>query len=787
MNNNNLYNTNTFIGTTHQDYFKISSNNINTQITITSNILEQHINTTSNLLDIRASNFTTNTSNLILQRYDPLIKEQLEDILLPIPTTFKHTYITNSNILGEIRFWCKSTSDFIVFNPVGVPDYRVKIDVDGKLKVYYTYDPAINLTFLNGWVDVANSIAALNASDANIGISISGLEAQIVFNFNFLDGKIQALLGSLMGHGIISEEAYDNIDETLEMFTNDEFASKNTIDSIFTNIRQAFNTARIDFLNDAITSILYNISVNPQTAFFLGVGGVAFGFAVGFIQNQGYLNTISARIDEKLSSNTVITPARRAAVLESNAADIRNTYTELCSNMYNFSLAQGFINSNIQTPQYISSIKCDNLDLNTGNISGINYVNVNNIVADGKIKENNKFLDATYLTSNHLYNLAYGYSSEREYPPKTFTTATPETTTTFLNKLVYKQTLFLDTTFITHGNGYYEIYSSSTYDIDTPKSLLFNHNTSDLKNARWFINLYEFGTGLYQGDNSIDGSYYGDWVIIKLPQPIVLTKFRFYTGGAVNSSPGTWKCYGSNDGLIFTEITEGSQTTSITTGDYSSGYYEKSLNPSFTTLYQYFGFVVNKLVSINSFRELRFGELRLYGKEVISNSITSSIYTTSNVCKNLIIYDTPQVYKRSAFYCFTDEVIYPNGGSTPYYTHHIDLRLYTKTGYTVQNDPYRIFKIKCFFETSYFQKLTNGTPDICEYSIHMSSKAAAGGEGSIAGINIMAIGTPQNYFLNNIMNTNLFILRNGNNNFNYLSIVSTQNADVRVFITDELN
>jgi hypothetical protein len=69
----------------------------------------------------------------------------------------------------------------------------------------------------------------------------------------------------------------------------------------------------------------------------------------------------------------------------------------------------------------------------------------------------------------------------------------------------------------------------------------------------------------------------------------------------------------------------------------------------------------------------------------------------------------------------------------------------------------------------------------------MSNKAAAGGDGTVSGINIMAIGEPKNNYLDNIINNNLFILRNANNNFNYLTIVSTSVADVRVFITDLLN
>jgi hypothetical protein len=51
----------------------------------------------------------------------------------------------------------------------------------------------------------------------------------------------------------------------------------------------------------------------------------------------------------------------------------------------------------------------------------------------------------------------------------------------------------------------------------------------------------------------------GDWIIIKLPQPIMLTLFRFHTGGTLTRSPAEWKCYGSNDGITFTEIIEGSQ------------------------------------------------------------------------------------------------------------------------------------------------------------------------------------------------------------------------------------
>jgi hypothetical protein len=146
----------------------------------------------------------------------------------------------------------------------------------------------------------------------------------------------------------------------------------------------------------------------------------------------------------------------------------------------------------------------------------------------------------------------------------------------------------------------------------------------------------------------------------------------------------------------------------------------------------------------------------------------------------------PDINKKSAFYCFTNNVIYPNGGATAFYGYNIDLRNYTKTGFiqigSGSGDTYRIFKIRGYYGSSYFQKLTNGIPDIFEYTVYMSNKASAGGNGSIAGINICATGTPQNYFLNNLMNNNLFLLRNANNNFDYITVVSTATADCRIFI-----
>ncbi len=293
-------------------------------------------------------------------------------------------------------------------------------------------------------------------------------------------------------------------------------------------------------------------------------------------------------------------------------------------------------------------------------------------------------------------------------------------------------------------------------------------------------------SGIYIGTNFIKSDYIGDWIIFKLPIQIILNRFRFYTRATLqNRSPGEWKCYGSNDGINFIEIIEASQTTKITTADYISGlFYEKILDTTFLTPYLYIGFTFNKLAGNDTI--LNFIEIQIFGKELL-NPIFN--YTTSNVAKNLIIYDTPNVSKKFGFLCTVNNTIYSNNGNTPYYSYDIFLPQYTTTKYLeYTNDPYRAFKITLFIATCYFGVITNGIPDVLSYEIFMSNKTNSSGgliDGQ-SGLNICAIGFPENLKLDKIMPNNLFLMKNSFNNFNYLSIVCITPVDVRVVITDIL-
>lgn len=214
---------------------------------------------------------------------------------------------------------------------------------------------------------------------------------------------------------------------------------------------------------------------------------------------------------------------------------------------------------------------------------------------------------------------------ERQYPPKVFDSASGETVSTgelqnILPTNYYKQTISINNNNnITYGSGDYIIYSSTTYG-SLLKNLLFNFNFNDGEGSAYAVSQYSDPQGLYIGSNYIVSDYKGDWIIIKLPVSIILTKFIFKDRPSLTSrAPGEWKCYGSNDGITFIEIKEASQSTRLTASDYSSGIYTKVLNASFNINYLYIGFTFNKTVGGTHGDMINFNEIQIFGKESAIN------------------------------------------------------------------------------------------------------------------------------------------------------------------------
>ena len=128
MNNNNLYNTNSFIGITHNDYFKTASNALAKAI----NSLELNSSNYTSNVNINSSNYTSNVSNILntnssnytnILRYDvnKWINEQTDELIPGLNIT--NTYISNSNIGGYIKFWTKDSEKVYT-----------RINQDGKLQ-----------------------------------------------------------------------------------------------------------------------------------------------------------------------------------------------------------------------------------------------------------------------------------------------------------------------------------------------------------------------------------------------------------------------------------------------------------------------------------------------------------------------------------------------------------------------------------------------------------------------------------------------------------------------------
>jgi hypothetical protein len=126
----------------------------------------------------------------------------------------------------------------------------------------------------------------------------------------------------------------------------------------------------------------------------------------------------------------------------------------------------------------------------------------------------------------------------------------------------------------------------------------------------------------------------------------------------------------------------------------------------------------------------------------------------------------------------------PNG--ITYFKRDLDLRNYTQTR-TIPNPntPYRIFTIKIWIASGYFGYFTNLKPNVLSYEVYMSMQTQGGGGGlGSAGLNITAIGYPENYQLNNVCPTQISLVCA---DFNFVSVLSTVNGTVfNCLITDEL-
>jgi hypothetical protein len=159
-----------------------------------------------------------------------------------------------------------------------------------------------------------------------------------------------------------------------------------------------------------------------------------------------------------------------------------------------------------------------------------------------------------------------------------------------------------------------------------------------------------------------------------------------------------------------------------------------------------------------------------------TNTLQQGGVNITNISSNITLTQTPNLQKK---YMFTgtcsSSMLMPDG--ITYFAYDIDLRNYTQLKYAPNpNTPYRIFKIKVFFGSVYFGYLTNGKPNVISYEVYMSNESQGGGGGiGSAGLNVCAIGYPENVILNTISPTQLSLVCG---DFNFLTVLSRVNGTV---------
>jgi len=165
-----------------------------------------------------------------------------------------------------------------------------------------------------------------------------------------------------------------------------------------------------------------------------------------------------------------------------------------------------------------------------------------------------------------------------------------------------------------YGNGVYEV-SVSTNSGSQEGFKSFNDISTDIG---WSGAGNEYSsTGMYIQSNYIVPGYLGDWIKIKLPRPIKLTRYGFKqrAGSYEVRAPGTYKIYGSNDGTNWDVLVHKRSKISYTQQiSESNDYFEENINVN--NQYQYFALVVNELMG--SVILVNFHLWYIYGKEFIS-------------------------------------------------------------------------------------------------------------------------------------------------------------------------
>ena len=276
------------------------------------------------------------------------------------------------------------------------------------------------------------------------------------------------------------------------------------------------------------------------------------------------------------------------------------------------------MNTNTYTLTFQTGTQCQ---INSGALQNLENEYIIDLTSStASMRKNIVNSDIIYYSTN-INNISLRYSMtrqinkyavERMYPPvRNFTS---ETT------IVSGQS---------YGNGTYIVSYSSSYNVSgTNYNQPFNcFNESDNIGGHWGVGRYNISFN-YVPTNIItesfdDGSYYGEWLKIKLPIAIRLTKYSIkQRTGYSSNSPGKFRIYGSNNNIDWVLLVD---RTSINIAYLNNIYTDVNFN-----IYSEYIFFVLVVGSTLNSQTLNFDEWYLYGDEfsniiepVVTPGITS--------------------------------------------------------------------------------------------------------------------------------------------------------------------
>jgi hypothetical protein len=347
-------------------------------------------------------------------------------------------------------------------------------------------------------------------------------------------------------------------------------------------------------------------------------------FIFGTVNRQNLIWNNQISINKNAPNNTI--NINTNGNIGINKANTQNIYKiDINGNLNAIKLFQN--NEQVLTSDNITTlINTSLVPYVTSNVAATLYSTI--IYVNDTIAKTTNYLEDTIAKVLSQENTVY--TSQKRYPINIITANTPPPAiqlTYYSSIFGIKETITEDivinnnTTSVT-----YEIYSSSSSGYGS-KYILFDYQNSDPTYfISWGENNYDgqysvfksssvsYGMNnspFYNIGNSVPGfnkKYYGDYIVFRFNQAVILTKILFYVlNDNITSAPGNWVCFAANDngnGVIsnWTYIQDASIASDVqlNRGAYTYLsqtllYYQKTVD-SGTTQFQYYAFVFNKLI-----------------------------------------------------------------------------------------------------------------------------------------------------------------------------------------------